>query len=58
MRDRLGKILLDSALPAMRPDEDFFVAGPSAVSPTSTETRRRRALLADIRRRRRAQFAA
>jgi hypothetical protein len=57
MRERLAKFLLDRALPDTCPDEDFFVAGPSAVATPLAERRRRRALLADVRRRRRSLAA-
>jgi hypothetical protein len=57
MRERLAKFMLDRALPDTCPDEDFFVAGPSAVATPLAEKRRRRALLADVRRRRRSLAA-
>ena len=55
MSKRLVTHLLDRALPAGCPEEDFFLAGPAPAARQASHTRRSSALLADLRRQRAAR---
>ena len=52
MRERLVQFLLDRALPDSCPYEEYFSAGPSAITKQPSEEGQRAALRADLRRRR------
>ncbi len=57
MRERLVQFLLDRALPDSCPYEEYFSAGPSAVTKRPPERAQRAALRADLRRRRASLLA-
>lgn len=58
MREHLVKLLLDRVLPEIRPDEDFFSAGPRPVTRQPMDRAQQNALIADFRRQLRHTRAA